>query len=279
MKTKITKLIIPVYLLSAVLAPFALFAGPASADGVLKGGVNETDIKKGDGPSLNRGDMGAGVDPFGGGEQKKDDGGGMLQAPPGSFDPASPFEGKPQPLSANANADGGDVPFKGANMSPQMENSNQPPTNMGTGNNAPMQGNATTPQDNDPEKSAQMQLLWDAWHKRVAETIYSRFNTSAQMLFKRSPPLACQVSYMVARDGRIGNVRILQPSANAIFNTMLLGVIHSIQGNAVLEYPPNSHRQFVEKTGTFTWNYTGGQGFKYTTGDHETIQQNQGRGK
>jgi hypothetical protein len=45
-----------------------------------------------------------------------------------------------------------------------------------------------------------------------------------------------------------------------------------MNGNPVLEYPPNSRRQFVEKTGTFTWNY-GQQGFKYTTGDSERIQQ------
>jgi hypothetical protein len=117
-----------------------------------------------------------------------------------------------------------------------------------------------------------MQLLWDAWHKRVAESIFTRFNSLAQMAFKHSPPLACQVSYMVARDGRVGNVQVLQKSSNPIFNTMLLGVINSMNGNPVLEYPPNSRRQFVEKTGTFTWNY-GQQGFKYTTGDQERIQQ------
>lgn len=259
-----------------MFAPFALTSAPAAAD-TLTGGVNETDIKKGDAPSLDRRDMGAGVDPFGGGEQKKDDGGGMLQAPPGSFDDTNPFEGTPKPLTGNAENEGGGNNFVGTPMAPQTENN--PPTNDGgPGNNTPLRGNQTTPND-DPDKSAQMQLLWDAWHKRVAETIYIRFNTSAQMFFKHSPALACQVSYMVARDGRIGNVRVLQPSSNAIFNTMLLGVIQSIQGNAVLEYPPNSRRHFVEKTGLFTWNYSGGQGFKYYMGDKEQIQQNQGSAK
>jgi hypothetical protein len=270
MKTIFTKLIIPAYLFSAVLAPFGLCAGAASAD-TLKGGVNETDVKKGEGPSLTRTDMGQGVDPFGGGEQKKDDGGGMLQAPPGSFDNSNPFEGTPRPFQANAEDSGGGGGFIGKPMNPQAENTSPPPNNMGARNDAPMQGNTVTPADADPEKSVQMQLLWDAWHKRVAETIYTRFNSSAQMLFKRSKPLGCQVSYMVARDGRIGNVRVLRASDNVIFDTMLVTLIKSMAMNPVLQYPPNSRRQFVEKTGTFTWNYTGGQGFKYTTGDHESI--------
>jgi hypothetical protein len=270
MKTTLTKLIIPIYLLSAVFGPGLMFALPASAD-TLKGGVNETDIHKGDGPSLNRGDMGKGVDPFGGGEQKPDNGGDMLTAPPGAFDQTNVFGGSPKPFQMNADSEGnGD--FNGKGMNPQAEGDQMPPTDMGTRDNAPMRSQTTTPSD-DPEKNGQMSLLWDAWHKRVAETIYTRFATSAQLLFKRSQPLACQVSYMVARDGRIGNVRILQPSANPIFNGMLLTVIKSIAGNPVLEYPPNSKRQFVEKTGTFTWNYTGGQGFKYTTGDQETVKQ------
>jgi hypothetical protein len=114
------------------------------------------------------------------------------------------------------------------------------------------------PDSDDPQKSAQMMLLWDAWHKRVAETIYLKFNESAQILFKHIPPLTCQISYMVAKDGRIGNVRVLQPSVNVIFNTMLITIIRGMQGNPNLEFPPGSRRQFVEKTATFTWNHKPG---------------------
>jgi len=159
--------------------------------------------------------------------------------------------------------------FNGQQMQPTME---QMPSNPPPQRQQPFQTGAQQQQapSNDPDGSAAMQLLWDAWHKRVAETIYVRFNSLAQMAFKHSQPLACQVSYMVARDGRVGNVQLLQKSGNPIFNTMLLGVINSMNGNPVLEYPPNSRRQFVEKTGTFTWNY-GQNGFKFTTGDRETI--------
>jgi FtsZ-interacting cell division protein ZipA len=49
-----------------------------------------------------------------------------------------------------------------------------------------------------------------------------------------------------------------------------------MNGNPVLQFPPGSRRQYVEKTGTFTWNY-GQQGFKYTTGDQERIKQSGGQ--
>ncbi len=41
---------------------------------------------------------------------------------------------------------------------------------------------------------------------------------------------------MVAKDGRIGNVRVLQPSPNPIFNSMLVGLVKAIHGNPVLEF-------------------------------------------
>ncbi|MBU6451585.1 MAG: TonB C-terminal domain-containing protein [Cyanobacteria bacterium REEB67] len=257
-------------ILALALVPFL---PPAAHADTLKAGVQQTDIKKTEQQGLGRGDITRGTDPFANPSKKEDDAG-ILEAPPGAFD-ANPF-GNAKPLHASAQDEGGGN-FNGQNMSPLMENSAPPPTQMEGNQGAPMQGNAVTPVNNDPDKSQAMMLLWDAWHKRVAETIYTRFNSSAQMFFKHSPPLACQVSYMVARDGRIGNVRVLQPSNNPIYNTMLLTVIKSMAGNPVLEYPPNSKRQFVEKSGTFTWNYSGNQGFKYFTGDKEQIQPGRGR--
>jgi hypothetical protein len=258
--------------LSLLAIAFASVAPLAASADTLKAGVQQTDIKKMEQQGLGRGDIGRGADPFANAPKKEEDGG-MLEAPPGAFD-ANPF-GNAKSLHASAQDEGGGN-FNGQNMAPLMENS-APPTQMEGNQNAPMHGSAVTPVNNDPDKSQAMMLLWDAWHKRVAETIYTRFNSSAQMFFKHSPPLACQVSYMVARDGRIGNVRVLQPSNNPIYNTMLLTVIKSMAGNPVLEYPPNSKRQFVEKSGTFTWNYSGGQGFKYFTGDKEQIQPGRGR--
>ncbi|MBS2006872.1 MAG: TonB C-terminal domain-containing protein [Cyanobacteria bacterium SZAS TMP-1] len=265
MNRRISHIFAPLYLMALVIAPCTVMSGAAVAD-TLKGGVLQTDHLN-NGPSLKRNDIGRGdTDPFGGGG--KEEGGAMLTAPPGAFD-SDPFGGKP----LKGNAENEDGPF-GSGAVPTLE-PDSPNNAMNVNNNAPFQQGTTTPGDSD--KSAQMKLLWDAWHKRVAETIYTRFNQSAQMFFKRSQPLSCQVSYMVARDGRIGNVRVLQASANPIYDTMLVTVIKSIQHNPVLEYPPNSKRQFVEKSGTFTWNYSGNQGFRYLQGDQERIQQGKGK--
>lgn len=257
--TKLFSFTIALALASTAHLPYA------SAD-VLKGGVLQEDQYKNSTPGLTRTDIQG--DPFSEGASTNngpvDQ---MLELPPGAMDVGRLRAPVPQtkPMSGNIQDSGGD--FNGQKMMPVREDTPPPPQRQ------PNLQSGTQANRNDPDSgSAEMQLLWDAWHKRVAESIFTRFNSLAQMAFKHSPPLACQVSYMVARDGRVGNVQVLQKSSNPIFNTMLLGVINSMNGNPVLEYPPNSRRQFVEKTGTFTWNY-GQQGFKYTTGDQERIQQ------
>ncbi|CAN5488828.1 hypothetical protein BH11CYA1_BH11CYA1_22990 [soil metagenome] len=259
--------------LTLALGLICLASSPAIAGNVLQGGVLQEDQYKNNNQGLNRKDIQG--DPFS--ESASSNGNPvdeMLQLPPGNMDMAAlrPPAPPKKPMSGSAQDSGND--FNGKNMAPipeEMPQQQQQPPQRLNGN--------TQNNRNDPDSgSAEMQLLWDAWHKRVAEAIFTRFNSLAQMAFKHSPPLACQVSYMVARDGRVGNVQVLQKSSNPIFNTMLLGVINSMNNNPVLEYPPNSRRQFVEKTGTFTWNY-GQQGFKYTTGDQERIQQQRGQGQ
>lgn len=130
-----------------------------------------------------------------------------------------------------------------------------------------VQQNAT-----DADETAQMRLAWDAWHKRVAQAIYQRFSTLSNMAFKNAPPLCAQVAYAVTRDGQITNVHFIQKSPNLMFNSLILGVLSSINGDAsILTFPQGSRRVSVDKSGTFTQNY-GIEGFKYTTGDQETIQ-------
>jgi len=124
---------------------------------------------------------------------------------------------------------------------------------------------------NDPDNSPEMQLAWDEWHKRVASAVYDKFNAIAQMAFKYSQPLACYVTYTVTRDGRIINVDVPQKSPNVAFNAMVVLVINSISGQTdLLCFPAGSRRTVVNKAGMFTQNY-GVQGFKYTTGDRETL--------
>ncbi len=123
----------------------------------------------------------------------------------------------------------------------------------------------------DPDLTPEMQLLWDIWHHRVAEAIYMRFNYLAKVAFKCSPPLLCKVCYTVTRDGRIQNIQVQEKSPNILFNLIVCQTVKSLDGDAaLLQYPPNSRRMVVAKNGTFTQNY-GGDGFKYTIGDRETV--------
>lgn len=148
-----------------------------------------------------------------------------------------------------------------------------PPQNQG---GSPITQAQSTYNPNDPDSSPDMQLAWDEWHKRVAATIFTRFNYFAKAAFKRSPPIAAKVSYVVTRDGRVGNLQWQMKSPNPLFNALIYQSVKSLDGEvALLQFPMGSRRQWVPKWGTFTQNY-GQEGFKYTKGDAETIKQNSG---
>lgn len=264
----------------SLLTSFSVcLVSPALAETTrLNGSINQTDfLKPKAGPSLNRNDIRNAGDPFGN-DGPADQG---LQS---DFEPpaeafqvqtARPAAPPQRNFGLQAQDEGGD--FNGAQMQPQQAMPQQ---------QNPMQGQAQHQQPprqmgnpNDPDNAPDMQLAWDMWHKRVAEAVYVRFNSLATMAFKHSKPLECQVCYSVTRDGRIVNARILQGSSSIMFNTMLVGVINSLNGNPILQFPPGSRRQFVEKGGTFQHNYGQGQGFKYTTGDRETLRQQQMQGR
>jgi hypothetical protein len=133
----------------------------------------------------------------------------------------------------------------------------------------PQMGQAPPPQD--PDNTPEMQLLWDAWHKRVAGEIFTRFNLFAKAAFRFSPPLVAVVTYRVSRDGRVDNVQLARTSKNLFFNLLITQVVKSMNGNtALLQYPPGSRRQVVEKVGTFSQN-VGRAGFSHQTGDSERI--------
>jgi hypothetical protein len=243
------------------LAIFTLTVNCPSANAqgkTLQGGVDmQNYLKPSSGPSLNREFVKQSGDPF-----SQDPGSSeQFDAPEGSFDSQQP-PAPPPPFNLQAD-DGGSfdgnqqVPQQGG-QAPQMGNQQMLP---------PMQHG----QANDPDNSQQMQIQWELWHRRVAEAIFVRFDGLASRAFANSRPIACHAAYTVTRDKQIVNVRLLQKSNNIVFNSMLLMVLKSMNGNPILEFPPGSRRQFVEKTGTFSRNY-GVQGFKFTTGDNETIQ-------
>jgi hypothetical protein len=233
---------------------------------LLKGNASKQGEKEN--PGLQRSDLtnpNASADPFSG-DEKPDE----IDAPTKDMMKMDPVRqpAMAPPLSGNVNDQGA------GNMQSML-----PKGNPFGGDEEPMPNFPQQPQrqsqvqQNDPDSSPDMQLLWDMWHKRVAEAIYQRFNFLAKLGFKHSPPLLCQVSYVVTRDGHINNVQIQQKSPNILFNMIVSQTVKSLDGDVnLLTFPQGSRRSFVPKVGTFTQNY-GNDGFKYTTGDKETINQ------
>lgn len=243
----------------ALVAPLAVNAPAAHAQGkTLQGGVNMSDyMKPSSGPSLNRDFVKQSGDPFSSDAPPSD----QFDADDSAFQSTQQAPpGPPQPTFGLQASDMGGYqqgqPGQGGQQANMGNQQMLPPMQHG--------------QANDPDNSQQMQVQWEMWHRRVAEAIFVRFDGVAQRAFANSRPIACHAAYTVTRDKQITNVRLLQKSNNIVFNSMLLMVLKSMNGNPILEFPPGSRRQSVEKTGTFSRNY-GVQGFKFTTGDQETV--------
>ncbi len=220
--------------------------------GLLKGGVQTKEyVKPQAAPSLSRNDMNQMGDPF-----SSDAPGG-----PGTFDaPDDAFNQRPFNLDAQQG---------NQNMQYQQPMMQQQPQQQYQGGVGTQRFPLSAEQE---EQHPQMKLAWDQWHKRVAGAIYSRFNGLATTAFKQSQPMACEVAYTVTRDRKIQNIQLIQKSPNIVFNTMVYGVVKSMNGDPLLDFPQGSARQTVDKSGTFLWNYKV-QGFKYTINDQETIKQ------
>jgi hypothetical protein len=236
----------------AAICAFALLPLPAVASGaILKGQVETKEQLGGAQPKQKVAARKAPQeeDPFSGGNSKN-------EPPPADTEPES-----------TASPPG---------LPPQNEWAGQPDApSPGLGPSSPLQGNALTTggaqPTNDPDQTPEMILAWDAWHHRVAESIFVRFNTIAKSAFIYSPPLRCRVQYQVSNTGKIGNVQILEKSPNVMFNLLIMTVLKSVNGDMdLLRFPEGSRRTLVSKEGVFLQN-CGRQGFRYTIGDSESV--------
>jgi hypothetical protein len=250
-------------LLNSLLAAsmLAYVCLPVLAAPPLKGGVSETGRLNQ--PSLNRHQDVKNNDPF----SNTDDDGELLNAPKYKPQIARPVVQKP--LRGNVEDQGGNY----APAQPAMA-----PSDMGGERDAMPSQVQQPPQQprfnpNDPDQSPDMQLAWDLWHKRVAGCIFERFNFFAKAAFRHSPPIMAKLTYTVTRDGHILNLNMPQKSTNVLFNVLVFQSVKSLDGDmSILQFPDGSRRMWVPKSGVFTQNYSNSAGFKYTTGDAETVQ-------
>ncbi|PWT98421.1 MAG: hypothetical protein C5B53_06710 [Candidatus Melainabacteria bacterium] len=258
-----------------VLAGFVPASVLAQDSGYLKGTVRAEDfLPSQPGASLKRKDLGKDADAFGGGPQQSAP---VQEINPrsGDFDTMQMPTPPPQtPFNLNANMNGGMPSFDGIPEQPGSDlppefvpRQQQPQTSM-----LPPRTMPPNLQRQDPDTSPELKIAWDEWHRRVAQAIYVRYNAMAQLAFRYSRPLEAYVSYTVTRDGRVLNVQLQRKSPNIAYNTMILLVVNSISGQKdLLAFPQGSRRMTVEKGGMFMQN-CGAQGFKYITGDGETVR-------
>ncbi len=229
----------------------------AQQNKVYRGSVNQTDVRNKTGPSLNRNDLrDSGGDPFGNDgvpDQVQPD---SFEPPPDAFQPEK--RRTPPPPPSNRNFGGGvqeNLEDLLDGLQPEQALPQNPPFNARV--------NQQQPTQNLKQDSAELDIAWNQWHERVAKNVYVRFNNMALIAFPHSRPLSCKITYTVTRDGRIINARILESSQDAVFDKMVIGVVSSLNGNPILQFPQGSRRQQVEKLCGFEHNFGQGLGFKY----------------
>lgn len=272
--SRITALTLAIAWLAVSSGLPALAQSEPQSQPLLKGNATETDTMRDTGTSLTRQDIGkqkeSDKDPFASDQED------ALDAPPSAFapeKPAVPPKTKTFPLNAEQQVTF-NPPFSGMPAQPVMAPQRPPVMDLPAYPDAMMQRPMPPPQNfmpSDPDASPDMMLAWDMWHKRVAATIFDRFNFFAKAAFRHSPPLAAHLCYQVTRDGHIINMNMDQKSNNVLFNVLVYQCVKSLEGDmSVLAFPQGSRRTLVAKAGEFTQNY-GQEGFRYTTNDRERI--------
>lgn len=249
----------------AVVSPSAMAQSP-----MLRSGASYTDTLNGNNSntSLRRSDIHSSKAPADSFAPPTD--GGEAFAPANFALPTMAPPPSPPAFGLNAQAEDQQQDFQGQQGVPSFAQQQSAPHSLGAQMDQQPQQMAVPA---DPDSTPEMKLLWDAWHRRVAEAVFIRYSSLANAGFANSPPIAAIAAYSVSRDGRISNIHLNQKSPNPLFNACVMMAIQSLNGNmAVLQFPPNSRRMNVEKSGTFTQNYGQQIGFKSTVGDQETIQ-------
>lgn len=104
------------------------------------------------------------------------------------------------------------------------------------------------------DQTPELKKSWLDWHKKVDLAVNSRLHDLAGLAFNDSPPLSGLAVYLISADRSISNVVILKSSKNKMFDSMMVGAVKGLSGNPMLDFPPGSKRQLVEKILTFEHN-------------------------
>lgn len=119
----------------------------------------------------------------------------------------------------------------------------------------------------DEDKSREMILAWERWHKQLSGAIYDRWSDVARY------PGVATVKITVTKNHNI-QADILNSTGTPAFNSGLLASIESLNGNSGLTFPSGSRRQVV----TYQADYVAGRnvnpGYTWVKNDYERVKEN-----
>jgi len=113
--------------------------------------------------------------------------------------------------------------------------------------------------------SKQLTLAWEAWHKQLSSEIYARWQEVAMIRGRAT------MRVTVTRDHHV-IAQLNSPSGNHRFDTTLLDVVNSLDGNPGLNFPSGSQRPQVSFEADYIADTNIKGGYSWTKNDYETVQ-------
>ena len=106
----------------------------------------------------------------------------------------------------------------------------------------------------DPDEGRNMAAAWGRWRQQVDAMMQERFAKNADAMFKDNFHLVAKYQYVVTKDGRIGNVHLLERSVDRRYDLWVAATtIFKAAHDPVLEFPKGTMRELVENTGVFAY--------------------------
>lgn len=115
--------------------------------------------------------------------------------------------------------------------------------------------------------SRTLTLAWESWHKQLSREIYSRWQEVAFI------PGRATMAVIVTRDRHI-IAKITQASGNRRYDSVLIDVVNSLEGNPGLNFPAGSQRKEVSFEADYIADTNVRGGYSWNKNDYETVQQN-----
>lgn len=110
-------------------------------------------------------------------------------------------------------------------------------------------------------------LAWEAWHKQLCAEIYARWQDVAMVRGRAT------MKVTVTRDHHV-TAQITDPSGKPAFDSILLRVIASMDGNPGLTFPSGSQRKEVSFEADYVADSNVRGGYSWTKNDYETVREN-----